>query len=172
MLHSNRVRSRHDREPSIHALFPLQQSLGESFLGGAVVTNIVTLGVAGYGQPFIIYATCGGQEDQLPRLVETAMVAYEPWRLRVTDRFASTDLDTLQETADAAFSAVRDRGPESIDLRSLSPADINGEHLAVFLRCLFSWRDVVPGWHQAVEVAANALNAEGKKPKSVLYGLM
>jgi hypothetical protein len=52
-------------------------------------------------------------------------------------------------------------GPQEIDLRGLNAHVVNGMHLIAILRSTYSWRAEVPGWHEALAVARQALERRG-----------
>jgi hypothetical protein len=95
------------------------------------------------------------------------------WRTYVLDPHASVDRVCLQKTADAAFITLEAKGLKGFDeLSNLMPEKVNGEHLAMLVRCLSSWRGHLPGWRHAVDVAKRALQAESKDPTDVLFGII
>ena len=94
------------------------------------------------------------------------------WRKHVCNAAASPDVDALTETAEAVTTLVAEHGPARLDLRGLKAASVQGEHLATLLRSSFPWRDQVPGWGEAMDVAKTALRRAGIDPAEALFGLV
>lgn len=94
------------------------------------------------------------------------------WTRHLFDRHASADIDSITETVDGVFEAISQLGPNAIDLRHVSPDQIQGEHLAAVLRTTAIWQDQTPGWKQAVKVAEIALKNTGIESKDALFGLI
>lgn len=85
---------------------------------------------------------------------------------------ASTDVDALTQTTDAVLDAVLELGPENISLFGLQPARVNGEHLAALLRMSLTWKDVVPGWADALVIARASIELSGEDPEDILFGMI
>jgi hypothetical protein len=93
------------------------------------------------------------------------------WEKYVIDPHAPTDAKTLQFTADYTLDAVFSKA-ENIDLSFLELNKVNGEHLALVLRCISSWKDFIPSWDYGLELARKTLIQENKDPNDVLFGLI
>jgi hypothetical protein len=96
----------------------------------------------------------------------------ENWRKHVCQSFASTDIDALTETAEAVFDFMAEAGPAHLNLSNLTPDHVQGEHLAMLLRTSLTWREQIPGWQKALQVARLALEREGVDPEEALFGLI
>src|SRR5687768_11034561 len=79
------------------------------------------------------------------------------WRQYVFDVNAPSDIDAISETIALTFRDLSKFGPKAIDLTNLDPSLVHGEHLASVLRATSRWQEQVPGWRQALWVAACAL---------------
>lgn len=144
---------------------------GERMFAAAGLRHMATLAVPGYGSPIQTGGTETWTWDYLFRQTQQALVT-EAWRKFVIDADAATDSLTLQVTADVAFKTIREKGPAGFDLSTLEPGQVNGEHLVMLLRCISSWRTLLPGWDRAIGIAKQALESEGKDPEDVLFGML
>jgi hypothetical protein len=133
--------------------------------------QLATLGVPGYGSPIATGRTGVSSWDYLIQQTQQALLT-DAWRKLVIDKSAATDAVTLQFTADEAFKAIHEKGPEGFDLSMLDPGQVNGEHLVMLLRCISTWKANLPDWNYAIEVAKVALLSEGKDPQDVLFGMI
>lgn len=93
------------------------------------------------------------------------------WRL-VLDPASATHVDALTETVAAALDFVAEFGPEALSLRGLKSASVQCEHLAALLPATSTWRDTIPGWHEALKVAETAVAAASLDPQDVLFGMV
>ena len=80
-------------------------------------------------------------------------------------------VDDLTITVEHTLDMVEQFGIHAIDLKSL-PSDAKGEHLAVMLRAISSWREELPDWHNAITHTKEVLIKEGEDYQDVLYGLI
>jgi hypothetical protein len=95
----------------------------------------------------------------------------KPWQRYLSNPAASGDVDALSETARSVFETLAKYGPTGVGLVNLDPTRTHGEHLATVLRATFKWRSQVPGWNEALSVAAEALKGAGINPTDALFGL-
>ncbi len=91
------------------------------------------------------------------------------WRKLLLDRCAPADVDAMTDMVDLLFDALKNGEP--IDLHGLNPNTVNGEQLALTLRATYSAQEAVPGWAEALAVAAIALAQVNIEPKDALLGL-
>ncbi|GLS95842.1 hypothetical protein [Piscinibacter gummiphilus] len=94
------------------------------------------------------------------------------WQRHVLDPHATADVDALTETVEAALEFISEFGPPTLSLEYFRSGSVQCEHLAAVLRASCSWRQEIPGWDEAVEVARVAAEAAGLDPEDVLYGLI
>lgn len=139
--------------------------------------QLATAPIRGQAEPVIGYwqGTTDAPEDLYLQEVMKAharAAATVRWQRFVLDPSASSDVDALSETVESVFDAMAAYGPSFIVLSGLSPATVQGEHLAAVLRTTFVWRSEVPGWNDALTVAAQALAAAGVDPGDALFGLL
>lgn len=159
-----------DLPPEIQAICIVQKTTGSGFAPGK---NIVSRGTqASYPPSTISFGSF--YQGSLSRTA--AWVQSEPvmvaWRKYVCDVAASADVDALTETAEAVLDSIQAHGPALFNLKGLHAVAVNGEHLATVLRTSFTWRDQVPGWHEALRVAEVALTQAGVDPEDALFGLI
>lgn len=94
------------------------------------------------------------------------------WKKFLMDPRASVDVDAISESIDHIYEAIDQFGPGGIDLNNLRAQDVNGEHLAAILRATSSWKTLVPGWIDALQVAAAALKIANVDAEDALFGLV
>ena len=113
------------------------------------------------------YKTSEARKDAIVQSAHNSV-----WQYNVFNPAAPVDVDSLTETADSALDFVAAFGPTSIRLTGLNPAQVQGEHLATLLRVLSTWRNEIPGWHDALLVDSAALERAGIDPKDALFGMI
>jgi hypothetical protein len=96
----------------------------------------------------------------------------EQWRRYVFDPAATTSVDALTETVEAALDFLVQYGPKAMSLTGLQPNAVQGEHLAALLRASSTWHADIPGWHEAVQVASEAVRIAGIDPADALFGMI
>lgn len=96
----------------------------------------------------------------------------QSWDEHIKNPAAKTDSATLQETTAFIFGMFTDKHAWKIDFRHLTKVAVNGEHLAMALRCTATRQKWITGWYGALEKAKTALMSEGKDPEDALYGLL
>lgn len=94
------------------------------------------------------------------------------WKRHLLDLRAPADVDALSETIDAIYDAIDRFGPGAINLATLPPATINGEHLAAILRATFAFQNQIPGWAHARGLAIHALQNANIAIDDALAGLL
>lgn len=94
------------------------------------------------------------------------------WRQFVQDSDSSSDVDALTSTVEATLEFIATYGPRALDLRNLDSSEVQGEHLAALLRASSTWRNDVPGWVDAVDVAKEALRRAGVDEQDALFGMI
>jgi len=148
---------------------------GFSVVGAVDANRLVHLQRPGFEMPVISLGTTEGSFgislDAIIQRVRESLVC-EEWRSLIVQKNAATDTRTLQITARRAFAAIHDGGPSAIDLRLLQQDNVNGEHLAMLLRVISTWKAQLPGWERAVAIAKDALIIEGKDPEDALFGIL
>jgi hypothetical protein len=98
--------------------------------------------------------------------------ATRQWRRHVFNPYASSSVDALTATVEAAFDFVSEFGPESLSLREIQGKLVQPEHLAALLRATSTWRDQIPGWADALNAAAVAVKSAGMDSEDVLFGMI
>lgn len=93
------------------------------------------------------------------------------WEVYLFNPQSSVDVDVISESIDHVYEAIDRFGPGAVDLTKISENEVNGEHLAAILRISSPWKNQVPGWNSALEVAANALKLAGIHADEALAGL-
>lgn len=101
-----------------------------------------------------------------------AGLAYSTVKSLISSENKSVEVDDLTVTAESVLEAISEFGPKILNLSLLDSNQVQGEHLATVLRTSFDWRDNVPGWNEALQVARQALLREGVDPEDALYGLV
>jgi hypothetical protein len=84
---------------------------------------------------------------------------------------APVDVDALTETVGRLVDLVGEHGFHYLDLTTVTPSTVNGEHLAAVLRITSSNRILVKGWNHALQVARVALHQQGVNVADVLFGI-
>lgn len=74
-------------------------------------------------------------------------------------------------TVRSILRSIEAFGAESIDLRSMDLKSSNPKHLIAVLRSTYVWRNVVPGWSNAMQVAPGVLQSHGMNSRRELAGL-
>ncbi|WP_339435750.1 hypothetical protein [Pseudomonas sp. EL_65y_Pfl1_R32] len=82
------------------------------------------------------------------------------------------DVDALTITSEAVLDAIGEFGPAIVRFEELTASRVQGEHLATMLRTSYVWRNEIPGWTEALEIAREALSNEGIDPADALYGMV
>lgn len=93
------------------------------------------------------------------------------WLDLVLQPHAPADVDAIGLTVARVMDVIGTLGPEHLDLTKLAVLPVQPEHLVAVLRSSFMWRQQVPGWHEALASASNALERAGFRPEEVLVGL-
>lgn len=109
--------------------------------------------------------------EQMRKKLEVSIAELDAVWMYVLDIEAPSDVNAISKTIKNVFVALSKVGPEGIDLNGLEPDQVNGKHLAAMLRATGQWRDQVPGWRRAIEVAKKALDRAGINPINALFGL-
>lgn len=99
-------------------------------------------------------------------------VTYSKLRTLISIENRAADVDSLTVTAETALEAVIAFGPGIIPVNDLDGIQIHGEQLATLLRATYSWRDEIPGWDSALDVAKLTLAEQGIDPDDALYGMI
>ncbi|WP_110946539.1 hypothetical protein [Pseudomonas bohemica] len=99
------------------------------------------------------------------------IATYNKLRALISVENNSTDVDSLTITAETALEAVLEFGPAIIPTKDLSGIQIQGEQLATLLRATYSWREEIPGWGGALDLAKQKLAKQGVDPDDALYGM-
>lgn len=147
---------------------------GVPIYGTVDLNHLASLRYPGYEAPLLAGGTDVGVENSLDAILQRVRqsLVCEEWRKLIIKKDAATDTVTLQLTADRAFSAIHLGGPASIDLLLLQDGEVNGEHLAMLLRCIAVWHNEMPGWDRAIAIAKSALTIEGKDAEDALFGIL
>ena len=98
--------------------------------------------------------------------------ATDRWQRFVTDPSASSDVDTLTETAEGVLDYVANYGPQALTLSGLKANSVQCEHLATVLRATSIWRASIPGWDQALQTAIQSVESTGQDVADVLFGMV
>lgn len=123
--------------------------------------------------PATLSVTEAVSESSLSKLLrENDLANAGSWREYVSNRAAPTDKKTLKETSDRVLRVLTERGVQAIDLGLVRREEVSGKHLALALRCIATWKKEVPGWERALEIAKDALVAEGRDPRGALFGML
>lgn len=93
-------------------------------------------------------------------------------RRAVTNPRLDADVDSLTATVSVVLECVSAYGPGEVDLKGLTADEVQCEHLAATLRATSTWRTQVPGWDEALNIAASASRIHGLEPNDVLFGLL
>lgn len=134
--------------------------------------------VLGTGHHYVLKHDQGSYSDisninlQLVKLMSFQAGAAERWKEHVLDSNASSDVDSLSETVAHTLDYVAEFGPGALDLRGLTPAGVQCEHLASVLRATTLWQDRIPGWHEALAIAQDACTLAGQNIDDVLFGMV
>jgi hypothetical protein len=99
------------------------------------------------------------------------VATYNKLRALISVENSGTDVDDLTITAETALEAVIEFGPAIIPTNDMAGIQIHGEQLATLLRVTYSWRNEIPGWGAALEVARLRLAEQGVDPDDALYGM-
>lgn len=99
-------------------------------------------------------------------------LANEQWQRHVFDPSSPSNVDSLTDTVEAVLDFIAEFGPSSIALSGFQPTAVQGEHLAALLRASSTWRDEIPGWHDALGVARAAIELAGLDPNDALFGMI
>lgn len=78
----------------------------------------------------------------------------------------------LTETARSMIAYLLENGINGLDFTGFVPTEVRPIHLCVVLRATCRWRDTIPGWHDAAQVAYNACLYQGINAKKALTGLI
>jgi len=82
------------------------------------------------------------------------------WRKHVVDVTAPINFEHIGETIDGVYNLIEIGGPGELDMSGLDSQATNGEHLVAALRAAYRWRNEVPSWSEARDVARCALLRE------------
>lgn len=104
--------------------------------------------------------------------IDSRMKSTSQIRGMICNKEASTDIEHLSHTVEAALLAISEFGPQVIDLHNLSPTEVQGEHLATLLRATSTWKAEISGWEETLNIAAQALTESGIDPADALYGMI
>lgn len=96
----------------------------------------------------------------------------QKWKRFLLNAKAGADLDALTETVEGLFASIEDFGVAVVDLRGLSAAEVQPDHLAAILRATATVHDQIPGWAVALKVAEEAFVSLGQDPGDALFGLI
>lgn len=149
----------------------------EYFVGSVAVRQIATANVPGWHDQTVYYftGTTGAREDvevEGELKAQALLQVLRQWKRYVFDPSSPTDVDAISETVDRVFDVISEFGPGALSLVGIRPEKVQGEHLAAVLRASSSWADTVPGWRDALNVAALALSNAGIDPNDALYGMI
>ena len=122
-----------------------------------------------------VHATNGSfRETWLELAQSTVQQARAVMRVQahVLNPSAESDIDSLTETVEAALEFVSEFGPGQLNLLEYTAQRVHYEHLAALLRATSTWRDSIPGWHEALREAEAATQQVGADPEDVLFGMI
>lgn len=86
----------------------------------------------------------------------------DSWKTHILNPDAPVDATTLQETADCILRLFAIHLAHTVNFIELIDVPVNGEHLAMALRCTSSRKKWITGWYGALSQAKSALAREGK----------
>ena len=98
--------------------------------------------------------------------------SHETWRDNVLGTEMGRTAQALTSTARSVFQVLFDLGPEGMDFTGFVPSKVSPIHLCTALRATSRWRNTIPGWHEAAQVAYNACLLHGLDPKAATSGLL
>lgn len=93
------------------------------------------------------------------------------WLRDVMNPRASSTVDALTFTVEAALAHLSSKGASRMTIPMLDPADVHCEHLAAVLRATSSWKEEIRGWRAGRDAAMVACLVAGEDPDDVLFGL-
>lgn len=99
----------------------------------------------------------------------------DSWKTHILDANASTSSETLQETSDCVMGLIANKLAYTInflELKDIGPGFLNGEHLAMALRCTATRQKWITGWYVALEKVREVLIKEGKDLDDALFGMI
>jgi hypothetical protein len=99
----------------------------------------------------------------------------DSWKTHILIANASTNSETLQETSDCVMGLIANKLAYTInflELRDIKPWLLNGEHLAMALRCTATRQKWITGWYVALDLARAVLIEEDKDPDDALFGMI
>ena len=99
-------------------------------------------------------------------------VTKNTWRENILNIRPASTADELTLTVESVFKVMFDDGIESINLSGFKPEAVSPIHLCVVLRAVSKWKDLVPGWHEARDVAKAACEYRGIDPNRAMTGLI
>lgn len=88
---------------------------------------------------------------------KTAVVLTTGWKRYVFDPRAPVDFPRISAIFDSVLRLIQTSGPSNLNMENMHPGEVNGELLVSALRASFRWREEIPGWKAAVQVAREAL---------------
>lgn len=114
--------------------------------------------------------TLAFKAEQLKQVDAIASIS-RLWENYLLDPQSSVDVDVISESIDHVYEAIERFGPGAVDLTKITKNAVNGEHLAAILRVSSPWKNQVPGWSAALDIAAQALTLAGIEADEALAGL-
>lgn len=122
---------------------------------------------------FLVGSYHSSSEKNLKVLVKSShkVATYNKLRALISTENSDAGVDSLTVTAETALEAIIEFGPAIIPTNDLTGIQIHGEQLATLLRAAYSWRDEIPGWDHALDVAKQRLAEQGVDPDDALYGM-
>lgn len=81
-------------------------------------------------------------------------------------------VDFLTQIAEMALETIQMDGLSSVSMAGLQCQAVRPVPLATLLRTTYTWREVLKGWDEALELARRLLVARGDDPEDALYGMI
>lgn len=119
--------------------------------------------------------TCSTKFDvQLQRTISIthALSRAGVWRENLfCDADVATPNKALFATVRSILRSIENFGVESVDLSSVNLRASHPKHLIAVLRATYAWKNMVPGWSEALRIAPEILDSHGINSKRELSGL-
>ena len=165
--------------PDMHPVAEVRSPAGlGAYRQGVALGRIETVRGPETNSPYVVMFKHGSFGDMAQFDLMTGMMAWkqasanEQWRRLVLDPRAAAHVDALTQTVEAGLDFIAEFGPGSLSLAGLDQASVQCEHLAALLRATSTWRDSIPGWNEALNVARAAVDSAGLDPEDVLFGMV
>lgn len=102
----------------------------------------------------------------------TAVIEPTTWQEKFLNPKRTTNIEDIWYTATYILDYILENGPANFSLLGLQANNIEAEHLATVLRTTKIWKDIIPGWHEALAINEKALLLQNKDPKKYLHDLL